>query len=320
MTAWVPSWSGSAGAAEATADGIAAWVRSDALGQLVRLWGGQRPAEGDTEFLLEWLDAFSAEHWDFRRGRERNLAASAVLSPEQAAAVLQVAPELGLVSSLPRARSYDAIVMTGGMVRAGVVKPRFVRSLLDAGIAARQVVFVGAHRAFQGDEAALAAALGVRGDDEVDAMAEGMRRAFDLGAPAVTHGGERNARATRLAWDAHPSVRFEVVAAPSSAPEARRADTADTFRHWAQLSGRDASSVLVVTTPIYVPYQAAVAVETLGIEAGMAVETVGADARSNDLGEHTQHFGAQQHLQEIRSAIRGMKTLRAHSILRSAGM
>src|SRR5690606_8652827 len=99
MTAWVPSWSGSAGAAEATADGIAAWACSDALGQLVRLWGGQRLVEGDTESLLEWLDAVSAEHWDFRRGRERNLAASAVLSPEQAAAVLQVAPELGLVSS-----------------------------------------------------------------------------------------------------------------------------------------------------------------------------------------------------------------------------
>ncbi|QEE61437.1 hypothetical protein FVA74_07490 [Salinibacterium sp. dk2585] len=320
MTAWVPSWRGGVGAAEATADGIAAWVRSDALGRLVRLWGEQRPVAADTDSLLEWLDAFSAEHWDFRKGRERNLAASAALSPAQAAAVFEAAPELGLVASWPTARTYDAIVMTGGMVRAGLVKPRFVRSLLDAGVAARRIVFLGAHRAFQGDEAALATALGVPGHDEVDAMAEGMRRAFDLGAPALTHGGAGNARTTRLAWDAHPGVRFEVVAAPSSDPDARRADTADTFRHWARSSGADTRSVLVVTTPVYVPYQAAVAVETLGIEAGMAVETVGADAQSNDLGEYTQHFGAQQHLQEIRSAIRGMKALWAHSILRSAGM
>lgn len=117
-------------------------------------------------------------------------------------------------------------------------------------------------------------------------------------------------------WNA-AELRLSVVAAASSDPAARRANTIDTFLHWAER--RDPArvdSVLIVTTPIYVPYQNAVAVEALGVGHGIAVDTVGVSASANDLGQHSQEFRAQHHLQELRSAIRAMRMLLAALIAR----
>lgn len=68
--------------------------------------------------------------------------------------------------------------------------------------------------------------------------------------------------------------------------------------------------MLQVTSPIYVPYQAAIAVNILGLDFGVAVEAVGVDAAANDLGEYSQIFLPQHHLQELRAAIGAMRQLR----------
>ena len=264
------------------------------------------------------LEAFSAEHWDFRGGRERNLAAAADLSAEQERSTIELAPGLGMAPSRPLRQDYDAIVMTGGMVRAGIVKPRFARELLDAGVRARSIVFLGAFRAFAGDEHALARALGVRGEGEFDAMDEGMRRAFGVNDAPVFEGDD--AHRPEASWRRHswPAVgkrpALEVLAAASSDPARGRANTVDTYRFWAERQQAQAVSVLVVTTPIYVPYQAAGAIEVLGMECGFSVEAVGVSSTASDLGALSQPFLAQHHLQELRSGIRGMA-----SLLRRAG-
>lgn len=314
MTVWVPEWHPGPDATSEALAGIVRWTSADALWSLAAEFGVTRPAVRATGETLEWLDAFSGAHWDFRGGNERNLAASADLSDAQQAAALELGPRLGLTPSRPRAALYDAVIMTGGMVRAGIVKPRFVRALLDAGLTTSSLVFLGAHRPFAGDEVRLAAALGVPGDDEVDAMVHGMRSTFGIATPHESAGGDGHARWRRASWPAVGGVGYSVVAAPSSAPDERRANTADTFRHWAAGAADGIRSVLVVTTPIYVPYQAAAAVETLGIVYGMAVETVGVDAAANDLGEHTQRFLPQHILQELRSAIRGIRSLHTRLI------
>lgn len=317
MSPWVPAWSARPGAAQELRVGIRDWIESAPLSELLTYWGGAPPRDGSPRKLLAWLDAFSAEHWDHRGGRERNLAFDARLSVEQDAAALRLCPQLGLAPGRPSRERYDAVVMTGGMVRAGVVKPRFVRSLIDGGLRCDRIVFLGAHRAFAGDEHELTRMLGIGGDDEVHAMAEGMEAAFKLEGRVERSEGHGHARATTVSWPTPGLPRCEVIGAPSGAPEHRRANTADTFEYFAR-EAVGVASVLVVTTPIYVPYQAAVAVSTLGLGAGMSVETIGTDAASSDLGELTQPFRAQHHLQELRSAIRGFREM--DSILRSAGM
>lgn len=286
---------------------VDAWALNPALRELT----GLELAE-DAGLALEALDAYSAVHWDFRQGRERNLASTASLSPADRDLVLRLAPELGLAGQeVPSRGGYDTIVMTGGMIRADIVKPRQVATLLRQGLRARHIVFLGGFRPFAGDELTLAGVLGVHGDDEFDAMREGLLRAFrPTGEPRLREGvgATRNSSWRWESWD-DDGRTLSVVAAASTDP-ARRANTADTYRFWAERREPDERSVLLVTTPIYVPYQAAVAVELLGLGEGIAVETIGVSAAANDLGEHTQRFTAAHHLQELRSAIGGMRALR----------
>lgn len=310
----LPVWMDAAGDAERTRESIDAWASSAALSELVRACGGVVPSLGPG-ILLDWLESFAAAHWDFRAGAERNLAARVELPREVESLVLESACALGLAGPYPLQRSsYDTILMTGGMVRAGIVKPRFARELLDAGLKVPNIVFLGGFRPFAGDEIELAPLLGVHGSDEFDAMVQGMELAFGPLGDAVVSGGETGSgnESWRVwSWDAQ-GVTLSVVAAPSSEPTLRRANTPDTYRFWAdRVRTPSQRSVLVVTTPIYVPYQGAGAVEVLGLEHGLAVETVGTSDSSGDLGEYSQPFLAQNHLQELRAAVGAMRRLRA---------
>lgn len=293
------------------------WAASSALATLVREFGGSTAGMA-TDVLLDYLDSFSAEHWDFRRGQERNQAEPVQFLAERDAVILGCAADLGLAQVPPSQEHYDTVVMTGGMVRAGVAKPRYVRMLLDDGLRVDNIVFLGGFRPFGGDEVEVAAGLGIQGDNEFDAMVAGLDRAFGpLGEPRVDEAmaATENGSWRELSWEAS-GLQLSAVAAPSSLPALRRANTVDTYRFWAE-SRRRASerSVLVVTAPVYVPYQGAGAVEVLGIECGLSVETVGISRRTGHLGRFSQDYEARHHLQEVRSAIRGMRSLR-RSLLR----
>ena len=305
----LPSWRGKPDDAVRVMADVDSWGSSEALVELVRAFGGAGRDAAD----LAALDVFASSHWDFRAGRERDQAAATHLTDAQCALILEHADSLGLANrDVPGSQHYDVAILTGGMVRAAIVKPRAVNELRARGVVIDRVVFLGAHRPFSADEKVLAKALGVSGDDEVDGMIHGVRRGFSVGdGAAVDRSPEPAGPASwgRWAWG-HAAAAVEVVAAASAAPAHRRANTADTFRFWADRFADDALSVLVITTPVYVPYQGAVAVETLGIERGFVVETVGVSVTASDLGELTQPFTARHHLQELRSAIHGMASLK----------
>lgn len=252
-----------------------------------------------------------ANRWDARAGRERDQAAPIPTDPELTAALADAAMPLGLAGrEMPLLRDVDAVVMTGGMVRAQFVKPRAVEALLRAGLGTSAVVFLGGFRSFSAEERRLAATLGSESTDEFTSMQEGMQQLFGPSADVedLGSGGTGFADWRSVTWGGG-ARRFSVVAAPSSDPLRRRAHTADTFRFWASRA-EGVGRVLVVTTPVYVPYQAAVAVEVLGVEYGMVVETVGVGASESDLGALTQVFRPQHQLQELRSALRAMRSLR----------
>ena len=308
----LPTWTGRGGDRARTVADIDRWSSSPALSRVVSASGGRSwlvPAVDGAKHLEE-LAAF-ADQWDGRSGRERDQAEPVETDPELTAQLADAAVPLGLAErEVPCRRDVDAVVMTGGMVRAQFVKPRAVDELLRGGLTTTEVVFLGGFRAFSTQEHDLAARLGSRATDEFMSMQEGIQRVFGPFGDGtdIASGGTGHADWRTVTWrrDAH---RFSVVAAPSSDPLRRRAHTADTFRFWA--SRADAvKRVLVVTTPVYVPYQAAVAVEVLGVEYGMAVETVGVAASASDLGELTQVFRPQHQLQELRSALRAMRSLR----------
>jgi hypothetical protein len=152
--------------------------------------------------------------------------------------------------------------------------------------------------------------------DEFSALDAGTRRAFKLGQPVSDEGippGVGNAAWSIRTYIAGNGTTVRVAAAPSSDPERRRANTADTYewfaRRVASLSAGD--QLLIVTTAIYVPAQHAAAIRMLGLPFKVGIETVGIQP-GDVVPELDQSFTPSQYLQEVRSTIRSLRELNDH--------
>ncbi|MFU8875073.1 hypothetical protein [Micromonospora sp. SL4-19] len=311
-----------AGAAGTTdgeiAAGVQAWVDSPPLRALVGLFGGDWPA-GDLPAVLAALDDFSARHWDFRAGRERPDAREPALAPATVRLVLDAAAALGLVRPVPPALPrYAHLLVLGGLAHACLRRTAYAAHLLRtvAGISG-EVAVLGSCRELSPVESRMLTDAGAHGcTTEVDALDAGVRAAFGVTTPSEETG--QGADHPHRAWSSRtyrpaglPPVR--VLAAPSSEPDRRRAHTADTQRFWAEhVRLRTGDPVLMVTAPIYVPFQHCDALRTLAVPYGCGIDTVGVDPALTALAglpEPTLTPG--RYLQEIRSAIRSMRALHA---------
>ncbi|MFG2050339.1 hypothetical protein ACGFIW_23260 [Micromonospora sp. NPDC048935] len=304
------------GAPDDPAAGVARWVGADPIRGLVARFGGTWP-DGDLAEVLRFLDEFSATHWDFRGGRERPEAREPDLDPDTAELVLAAAAALGLVRPVPPTRpAYAHLVVLGGLGHACVRRVAYAAHLLRGGLRVTgEVAVLGSFRPLSDWERRTLAGAGLPADDtEVDVLESAVRRVFGVTAPAERAGvdaghphhswSSRTYRPTGL-----PPVR--VVAAPSGEPDRRRAHTADTQRFWAEHARvAPGDEILMVTAPIYVPFQHCDALRTLALPYGCGIDTVGVDPALADLAvlpEQTLTPG--RYLQEIRSAIRSMRAL-----------
>jgi hypothetical protein len=331
----------------AVLDGVARWITSAPLRDLVAAFGGRWPG-GDSPSLLAWLDAFSAANWDFRAGAERPDAREPDLDPDVAALVEASAAALGMVDAKPPPRrAYRHLIVLGGLAHACLRRTVYAAHLLHRGTVADGVGVLGSLRPLTPAERALPAVNGCH--TEADVLDLAVRRAFAVGAGDVlglagTLGVATDPLAAGIAsavegataasgraigdasaaegagWSSDGAVRtyrpavgppVTVVAAPSSEPGVRRAHTADTQRFWARHAALSRGDrVLVVTAPIYVPFQHCDAVRTLGLPYGCAVDTIGVDPRlADDLALPEPTLTPGRYLQEIRSAIRSMRLL-----------
>jgi hypothetical protein len=292
---------------------IEAWARSSELDELVRLSGSKVP-ELDLPELLTWLEEFSVA-WDFRGGKERNLFKARSLDVATEKKIKDAAAVLGLIKGgvVPRGR-YDHVLILGGLARACLARPlAAARFLQKGGVEAGSVTTLGGYRKLRGDEIGLVERVageqvGVEDvGDEFDAMEAGVRLAFGLGSSER----ERDERSDLEfgSWRVHEyttvsGLPVSVVAAPSSEPEKRRTNTADSYQWFAtELAGLQAGQrVLMVTSDIYVPFQHADALRVLGLPFQVVVETAGIQPGDVD-PRLSQVFSADAYLQEVRSTI-----------------
>ncbi|WP_244282651.1 hypothetical protein [Micromonospora chersina] len=305
--------------AELTA-GVRAWVDSPPMRTLVGHFGGDWPA-GDLSAVLAGLDDFSARHWDFRGGRERPDAREPAFDPATVGLVLDAATALGLVRAVPPTLPrYAHLLVLGGLAHACLRRTAYAAHLARtvAGVDG-EVAVLGSFRALSPVESRMLADLGVHGcATEVDALDAGVRVAFGVDAPSEEIG--EDADHPHRAWSSRtyrpaglPPVR--VLAAPSGEPDLRRAHTADTQRFWAgHVRLRQGDPVLMVTAPIYVPFQHCDALRTLAVPFGCGIDTVGVDpALDTPVRVPEPTLTAGRYLQEIRSALRSMRAL--HGLL-----
>ncbi|WP_100444821.1 hypothetical protein [Glycomyces xiaoerkulensis] len=300
---------------EAVIAGIADWIGSEPVRDLAAAFGGALP--GGTAANLDYLEAFSAAHWDFRAGRERFETGAERFDPSTERLVREAALALGLGGEpKPGRQHYTHVLILGGLVSSCLFRTRFAADLLADSVAAEQVTGVGGFRPFNHRDREFAELTGVAaGRFEVDAMAAGLELAFEpKGEPEVERGGDPDRdpnRAWKITAYTAEALTVRSVAAPSSEPEQRRADTADTCRFWADhvadLGTGD--SVLVVTSSIFIPFQHGDALSYMGLPYGCEVDTVGVDTTTLPETYFRKEYTASGYLQEIRSAIRSMRRL-----------
>jgi hypothetical protein len=299
---------------------IDAWLDSQGLCDLIEAFDG-RPPSLDQGSLAIWLEEFARVNWNRRAtGEERLVAHDRHLTLRQVAATERAATSFGMVDAKrPIRMNYDATLVLGGLIRACIVRPRFAASLVRRGLVLRNIVGLSAFRPLALSEVNIAESLGLRVDNEFDALTEGMRVSFGFlirGDPHMV--GDRASERAFSSWQSatwrtanSATETISVLAAPSGEPLKRRAHSAETYAFWADHLRNEATrSVLVITHPIYAIYQGAAAIDVLGIQRGLDVETVGISNEAADLGQLTQRWHAEHYLQEIYSSIRAVVALR----------
>lgn len=319
---------------EALRDQLAAWTSSTALAALVEMFDASVPRTDSLSERLTWLDEFSAR-WDFRRmARERAQAKASTsqdaggaarwelldsgLDPSQERRVLELASALGLVDNHQPERSrVDFLLILGGARLSNLLRPRYASELIAADLVkpAHIVILGGSRPVMDGER------------DATDSYAPGAATEFDLLTTAAAaefgfdpeareeqaHRDPQNANASWRVWDVPATetaagAAVIAVEAPSPEPDARRANTADSYAFFAdRFRLRPGAACLLVTSQIYVPYQHLEGVRSLALPFELELETAGFPA---DWEAELQGMqGPVNYLQETRSTIQAARRL-----------
>lgn len=292
------------------------WIELPVFQSLINSFNWHDTAEAHLNERIDALVDMSAE-WDFRRrtAKTESMGASneatrwtshgELLTEEQTQAVKRAADELGLSkSSSPNHKNYRSALILGGARLSCLLRTTWGTQVLEDGVSVENIVMLGSERPIADSER-----------DATDTYAPDSRTEFDLFVDAgrevfkydkSSYEGDRHDDASpNLSWEIRrypwkKQKQVLVISAPSSDPQNRRANSADTYKFYIQrehLSERD--RLLLVTSPIYVPYQQLEAIRVITVPLGIHVETIGfpPDWRAELQGMQ----GAQHYLQEMRS-------------------
>ncbi|MFI5958151.1 hypothetical protein [Cryptosporangium sp. NPDC051539] len=334
-----------------------AWLLSDAMTELIELFGGSAPAEDSwlhlDEELPAWVAAPSvpglssgqlelvrrtlaiersvADDFNFRGDpggvyRERSQARAADFSPEVRERVLALATRLGLVGTgRPRNREYDRTLVLGGGYRSPLLRARFAAQLAHDGVELGELSFLGSPRFMTADppEQPAADTYAPGATDEFDLMVGAAQSEFGLHPDAVVFlcgcvsDAERCPRGrstedTPPAFtherrvdllDASGAVRARAFSARTGRPP-HRPQTSDTFDLWARWADpRAGDRLLIVTTKVFVPFQAFDGLRLLYLPYGVDLDVVGFGTEWGDRPQ-TAEYLLQETLSGIRSARR----------------
>lgn len=299
-----------------TKAGIRAWVESQVFQETIRAFGWTDNPDHELDRRIDALVAQSNE-WDFRRRTANTESMGAtrestrwtshdqLLSAQQVALANRAASELKLAcASMPSRDQYRAVLVLGGARLSCLLRTEWAAQILREGVETRDVVLLGSERPVADSER-----------DATDTYAPGAATEFDLfvaagsavfGFDADTYGGRRHEDAhSNLSWEVREytpagPTRVLVVSAPSSDPSNRRSNSADTYKFYINRHHlRQRDWLLLVTSPIYVPYQQLEAIRVITVPLGIHIETVGfpPEWRADLQGMQ----GPQHYLQEMRS-------------------
>lgn len=297
------------------------WIMSSELIDIVQAFGGIYPDTNNIKELAAWLLEFS-DIWDYRR-RQKNakdiktgeaarwMVNNDSITGEQEKTVFKGIDRLGLRGiSAPLLNHYDYIVALGGARMSCLFRPRFAKCLLERMVKApKAVVLLSGMRPVSDTEREATDTYAPGAQTEFDLINAGAEKVFELKQEYIEerYCNPNQNRSWAMRTYTVPEYNFPLlsVSGPSSDPEARRANSADTFAFFVEKQQiQTGSRVLLVTSQIYVPYQQMEAIRTWAIPNNVYVETVGFPTEWNT--NQQGMMKAANYLQEIRSTIQAV--------------
>jgi hypothetical protein len=295
-------------------------------------------SEAQTDVLRRALtvERMAADDFNFRGGAngqylERHQALSGNFEPELRARVLKLTDQLGLVSSQPpRSDHYDQTLVLGGGYVSPLLRARYAAHLQAEGVGLGRLAFLGSPRLLLDNppERSKTESYAPGARDEFDLMVGAARTEFGVHpAEVVLLCGCRSTTDRCPLWrfvdhekaDVTPpeftherkvdlldgGVTVGFALSPSTSRPPYRPDTSDTFALWTRLADPQVGQrVLVVTTQVFVPFQAFDGLRRLYLPHGLDVDTVGFGAEWGDRPQTTEYL-----LQETLSGIRSARRL-----------
>lgn len=297
------------------------WINIPELEVLVEQFGSKIPQNLEAKERLSWLVDFS-EAWDFRRAQNgafdpktrekaRWLVDNATLSGEQISTAINTARRLGMVTcTLPVQTAYDYILVLGGARMSCLFRMKYAKELCENhGITVKGIIGLTGMRPIADSERSATDTYALDASTEFDLMCASAQNVFEVTrVKTLKQTTGENINSSWAITQYKGSVPITVLAAPSSEPDKRRANTADTFTFLEeQMDIQSGKRLLLVTSQIYVPYQQLEAIRILGLAYGHNVETVGfpREWSANMQGLQT----AANYLQEIRSTLLSMSKI-----------
>lgn len=297
---------------------IERWNRSPTLFKLIEAFGTTIPNEPNLDAMVAWLLQFS-ERWDFRKLQHdakandigegaRWLLDDSQLTQHQRDLIQECAVNLGLIGvAKPERQLYDYVLVLGGARLSCLLRPRFAAQLISSRhIQTKSVILLASDRPVAKSERDATESYAPNATTEFELVHAGAVEAFQVSEfqdERRDNANSPNSSSVIRRYETQkklPSVM--TISAPSSEPDKRRANSADTYQFL--LSSFNiplGASLLLVSSQIYVPYQQLEAIRTIALPYNLMVETVGFPP---DWGGTLQGMvGPTNYLQEIRSTI-----------------
>lgn len=306
---------------EKVEEGIKQWILSPELTKIVGAFGGKYPDFKDIKQLAAWLLKFS-EKWDYRWKQKtatdvktgealRWLVKNDSITEEQRELVFKGIDILGLRNvSTPHFDIYDYVVVLGGARMTCLYRPQYAKELI-VGMerVPKAVVMLSGMRPVSDTERGMTDIYAPDAMTEFDLINAGAERTFGLEKEyeekRYCNPNENKSWAIRTYINSGYEFKIQSISGPSSDPEIRRANSADTFTFFAEIQQMaPGSRVLLITSQIYVPYQQMEAIRTWAIPNDIYIETVGFPAEWNI--KQQGMMKAVNYLQEIRSTIQAV--------------
>ncbi len=279
------------------------WINRPTLRELVEAFGGTWPT-GTLEEQVAALAEFS-EVWDYRSGKSRLMFHDDDGADDpHAELTYRAAAELGLMNPVPPSDTeYDYLLILGGLATGVEPRVKYAAKLINDGLKIKkQIAGLGSYRPLHERELEISRRYAPEGKYEIDHLAEMMSSYLAPTKLQLTAHETRVPSVLELGLPGPSLYGVAAYAAANQRPHDRPANTIETYELFASHCVLEPGlSLLLVTSPIYLPYQHLDAVQVLG-NRNATIETVGTPSNAPSRHPPTAYR------QEIRSMIRSMNT------------